>query len=142
MDGIKRHEQSHVHYISCLVYEKWLLNKTLNEELEQSIKKEKLFWRQVLERILNITLTLAMRSLPVHGHREKLGIGKGENGNFICFIKLLAKYDPVLEKVINQGNNKVNYCSPTIQNELIQLISNKVKNELILNIKEAPFFPL
>ncbi|XP_060846403.1 zinc finger MYM-type protein 1-like [Rhopalosiphum padi] len=142
VDGIKRHEQSHVHYISCLVYEKWFLNKTLNEELEQSIKKEKLFWRQVLERILNITLTLAMRSLPFRGHREKLGSGKGENGNFICFIELLAKYDPVLEKVINQGNNKVNYCSPKIQNELIQLISNKVENELILNIKEAPFFSI
>ncbi|KAE9534354.1 hypothetical protein AGLY_008444 [Aphis glycines] len=129
VDGIKRHEQSHVHYISCLVYEKWFLNKTLNEELEQSIKKEKLFWRQVLERILNITLTLAMRSLPFRGHREKFGSGKGENGNFICFIELLAKYDPVLEKVVNQGNNKVNYCSPKIQNELIQLISNKVKNK-------------
>ncbi|KAE9522395.1 hypothetical protein AGLY_017226 [Aphis glycines] len=119
VDGIKRHEQSHVHYISCLVYEKWFLNKTLNEELEQS-----------------------MRSLPFRGHREKLGSGKGENGNFICFIELLAKYDPVLEKVVNQGNNKVNYCSPKIQNELIQLISNKVKNELILNIKEAPFFSI
>ncbi|XP_025406286.1 zinc finger MYM-type protein 1-like [Sipha flava] len=142
VDGIKRHEQSHVHYISCLVYEKWFLNKTLNEELEQNIKKEKLFWRQVLERILNITLTLAMRSLPFRDHREKLGSGKGENGNFICFIELLAKYDPVLEKVINQGNNKVNYCSPKIQNELIQLISNKVEDELILNIKEAPFFSI
>ncbi|KAL4153767.1 hypothetical protein QTP88_001600 [Uroleucon formosanum] len=74
--------------------------------------------------------------------KEKLGSGKGENGNFICFIELLAKYDPVLEKVINQGNNKVNYCSPKIQNELIQLISNKVEDELILNIKETPFFSI
>jgi len=82
-----------------------------------------------------------MRSLPFSGHREKLGSGKGENGNFICFIELIAKYDPVLEKVINQGNNKINYCSPKIQNELIQFISNKVENELILNIKETPFFP-
>lgn len=60
----------------------------------------------------------------------------------ICFIEPLAKYDPVLEKVINQGSNKINYCSPKIQNELIQLISNKVENELILNIKGAPFFTL
>jgi len=142
VEGIKRHEQSHVHYISCLVYEKWVLNKTITEELELSIKKEKLFWRQVLERILNITLTLAIRSLPFRGHREKLGSGNGENSNFICFVVLLAKYDPVLEKVINQGNNKINYCSPRIQNELIQLISNKVENELIVNIKEALFFPL
>ena len=83
-----------------------------------------------------------MRSLPFHGHREKLGSGKGEKGNFICFIELLAKYIPILKKVINQGNNKVNYCTPKIQNELIQLISNKVENELILNIKEVPFLLL
>jgi len=41
--GIKRHEQYHVHYISCLVYEKLVLNNTLNEELELSEKKEILF---------------------------------------------------------------------------------------------------
>jgi len=46
-------------YISRLLYGKWVLNKTITEELELSIKKEKLFWRRVLERILNITLTLA-----------------------------------------------------------------------------------
>lgn len=38
VDGIKRHEQSHVHYISCLVYEKWFFNKTLNEELESIVE--------------------------------------------------------------------------------------------------------
>jgi len=86
-----------------------------------------------------------MRSVPFRDHREKLGSEIGENGNFIYFIELLAKYDLVLEKVIwekviNLGSNKINYCIPKIQNKLIQLISNKVENELILNIKRAPFF--
>jgi hypothetical protein len=40
---------------------------------------------------------------------EKLRSGKGENDNLICFIELLSKYDLVLEKVIYQGNNKINY---------------------------------
>lgn len=67
----------------------------------------------------------AMRSLPFREHRGNLGSGKRENGNFICFIQLLTKYDPVLDKVnkvINQDNIKVNYCSPIIQNELIHSI--------------------
>jgi len=42
-----------------------------------------------------------MRSLPFRGYREKFGSGNGENGNFICFVELLTKYDPVLEKVIS-----------------------------------------
>jgi len=54
-----------------------------------------------------------MRSLTFSGHREgKLSSGKRENGNFICIIELLAKYDLVLEKDINQDNNIINYCSP------------------------------
>lgn len=60
-----------------------------------------------------------MRNLPFHGHKEKLGSDKGENGNFICCIELLAIHDPVLEKVINQDSNKINYCSPRIQNDTV-----------------------
>lgn len=32
--------------------------------------------------------------------------GKSENDNFICFIKLLTKYNLVLENVITQIYNK------------------------------------
>lgn len=42
--------------IPCIIYEQCLLNKTSNEKKEQRIKKDKLFWRQVLECILKVTL--------------------------------------------------------------------------------------
>lgn len=89
LETIKSHEQSHIYYISCIIYEQWLLNKTLDEEQEQWIKKDKLFWRQVLGRVLNVTLTLAMHNLPFRGHKEELGSVKGESGHFICLLSYL-----------------------------------------------------
>lgn len=63
-----------------------------------------------------------MLNLPFCGHKEELGSVKGESVHFICFIELLAYYDPVLEKIINLEKNMIKHCSPKIQNELIQPI--------------------
>ena len=55
------------------------------------------FWQKVLERLLNVTLMLAMCNLPFRGSTEELS---NENkGNFLFIIQLIAKYDSVLDKL-------------------------------------------
>lgn len=59
------------------------------------------FWRQVIKRIINITLTLGFQNLSFRGHNEKVD---SENyDNFLAVFDLLAMYDPVLSEFLQCG---------------------------------------
>jgi hypothetical protein len=48
-------------------------NGTIDEEMERGVRNAAHLWQQVLERIVNVTLTLAPCNLAFRVHREKLG---------------------------------------------------------------------
>lgn len=69
------------------------------------------------------------------GHRDILG--QPNSGNFLAIIELLANYDPVLQKPFE-------YLSPSIQNELIYILSQRVQWDIIAEKNQANkalFFP-
>ncbi|CAH2311698.1 Hypothetical predicted protein [Pelobates cultripes] len=104
---IQVHESSQTHIEACVVYEQWRKNKTIDEENEKQIRQEKNYWRQVLHRIVNVTLTMSMANLAFRGHREK--VGEVNNGNFLSIIELLAEYDPVLKQLLQLPQKSVKY---------------------------------
>ena len=63
--------------------------------LKREIVTETERWRNILKRILDVILFLAERGLAFRGDEEKLD--SVHNGNFLGFIEVLAKYDPVLD---------------------------------------------
>ena len=80
---------------------------------------ERRFWRNVLERLIDIALFLSERNLAFRGSEEVLG--SPHNGNFLGIFELLARKDPILKELqdrIKNKNTKDHYLSPTIQNEL------------------------
>jgi len=126
-----------------MILEQWRLNKTLTAEMEESLRKEANYWRQVIERIINVTLMLATSNLAFRGHREyndDVGTNNENSGNFLSVINLLARYDPVLEKLLSMPQGTVKYLSPTIQNEVISMVARCVKEDILNDIKAAPFF--
>ena len=118
---IEVHESSQLHVGACVVYEQWKLLGTIDVQTERDVRNAALFWRKVLERIVNVTLTLATCNLAFRGHRDILG--QQNCGNFLAIIELLASYDPVLQELIKRPEGSVKYLSPTIQNELIYILS-------------------
>ena len=56
-------------------------------------------------------------------------------------VELVAKYDLVLNDPLDKPMGSVRYLSPTIQNELIALLVEKIfRQHLIKEIQAAPFF--
>ena len=55
---------------------------------------ERTFWRNILERLIDIVIFLAERNLAFRGSNETLD--SLHNGNFFGLFELLAKRDPVL----------------------------------------------
>ncbi|XP_025405784.1 zinc finger MYM-type protein 1-like, partial [Sipha flava] len=91
--------------------------------MELSIQNECKFWRQVLDRVINVTLTLATSNLSFRGHRETDLSKNKEN--------LLS---------MPAGKGTANYLSNTIQNEIITLLANPILEQIILSINRSPFF--
>ena len=80
---------------------------------------------------------LAMCNLPFRGSTEELS---NENkGNFLSIIQLIAKYDSVLDKLLQLPKGSPKYLSPSIQNELISLLAGQVLQEIKVELQSAPF---
>lgn len=112
LEKIELHELSQLHVGACVMYDQWKLHGTIDAQLERDVRNMTLFWRQVLECIVNVALTQANCSLVFSGHRDILG--RPNIGNFLASIELLANYDPVLQEPFE-------CLSPSIQNELIYI---------------------
>ena len=105
-----------------------------------SLPEKTNFWQKVLERLLNVTLMLAICNLPFRGSTEELS---NENkGNFLSIIQLIAKYDSVLDKLLQLPKGSPKYLSPSIQNELISLLAGQVLQDIKIELQSAPFFAI
>ncbi|KAK8739427.1 hypothetical protein OTU49_003632, partial [Cherax quadricarinatus] len=87
-------------HLSCL--ENWKtmaaglrVNKTIDAEIIVSMEIQKKRWKEILYRLLDITLFLAKQNLAFRGHRENEL--SSNRGNFLEMVELMAKYDPVLK---------------------------------------------
>ena len=57
----------------------------------------------------------------------------------LSVIKLVAQYDPLLEKHLQHARENpgsVSYLSPEIQNEFIHLLTSTVRNQLLSEIRK------
>lgn len=137
--AISRHEQKVNHSVSCAIFDRWRLNKTIDVDLESKIRQEMNVWRQVLERVIEVTLTLASCNMPFRGHDETEN--SKNPGVFLSVIKLLSKYDPVLQNLLeNKKKHSITYLSSTVQTEVIEMLGNTIKQNIIKKIKCSPFF--
>ncbi len=112
---------------------------------EARIAKAKNFWHEVLHRIIVIILTLASLSLPLREHREFVGNGKWEGGNFLGLVNMQLKVgdgDPYLRELVESKSHKCRYLYPIIQNEIIEILGNATRLKRTDKIKAAPCYTL
>ncbi|XP_061440730.1 zinc finger MYM-type protein 1-like [Rhineura floridana] len=146
---VHNHETSEQH-LRCL--EKWKtlaaglrLHKTIDAKTIALMEMEKEKWRDILHRLLDITLFLAKQNLAFHGHKEdESSLNKG---NFLEMVEMLSKYDPVLKEHLMRLKRStcklkvsVSYLAPKTQNEFISAPANHVKEMLVKDIKSTKYF--
>ena len=87
-------------------------------------------------------MTLASMSLAFYGHCEQVSNDSSHRGKFLELVAMQTRFDPVLQDLLRTTARQVKCQSATIQNELIQLISNDLLNQLISRIKACPFYSI
>ena len=135
---INFHEKSAKHLTACLNYNIWRNNYSIDKNIEQNILQEKHYWKQVLHRLLRITLTLARSNIAFRGHSEYSE--ETYNGNFLEISYLLAEYDTVMDGLLKKTKGTMKYMSPSIQNELIDCLASEVEEHLTKKFLLLPFF--
>ncbi|XP_013188693.2 zinc finger MYM-type protein 5-like [Amyelois transitella] len=121
------HEKSQQHMNASLSYNNWLQGNTIDTLLQSEINSKITFWRDVLNRIINVIITLASCNLSLRGHDS-------DSGNFMAILRLLSNYDATLKELLLKPKGEINYLSPTIQNEIISLLGTTVRNNIISEI--------
>ena len=137
---IKVHSSSKIHIQSCMIFEQWKRHNTVLDLSNVHMQKEKNFWSEVLKRLIKVTLMLAKNCQAFRGHTEN--IDDTYNGNFLSTVKLLAEFDPIMNELLRRPNGTVKYLSPTIQNELIEMLGKTLETELVDGIKHALFYAI
>lgn len=143
---VSDHETSHDHLKNFEVWKtlevRLKSHTTIDDTSIQLMNTEKQKWKNLLYRLLDISLFLAKQNIAFRGHDE--GPDSLNKGNFLELVKLLSKYDVVLKEHMlyleQQNSSQVTYLSPDIQNEFISVLANHVKYQLISEIKSAKYF--
>ena len=69
-----------------------------------------------------------------------------DNGNFLKIVEFLALFDPImneyLRRIQNKGRRHAHCLGNIIQNELIQVLSNGIKEKIISLVKKAKYFSI
>ena len=111
---------------------------TIDAEHLRLIKKEEQYWQQILKRLIALVRVLGMHNLSFRGTHEKLNTS--DNGNFLKFVEFLALFDPLMNehlRKIRENETHVHYLGKDIQNELIQLLSNAIKQKIIASVSDT-----
>ncbi|XP_060867743.1 uncharacterized protein LOC132943005 [Metopolophium dirhodum] len=90
-----------------------LIDKSNEIQLAQK-EKQKLHNRQIMYRLIDVTLCLGLGGRPFRGHIEKSS--KLHQGLFIELVNLLKKYDPVLKYHLDNGPRNALYTRKFLLN--------------------------
>jgi len=84
-----------------------------------------------------------MQNLALRGSSDKLY--EFDNGNFLKFIELLGKFDPIIKEHISRITSQdihTHYLGKNIQNEIIQLLDNKIRQKIISAVQNSKYFSI
>lgn len=114
------------------------LNKETKERMEENQK--------VIESLLKIVMLCGKQGIALRGHRDDHIVWTDEEfeaeneGNFIELIRFRAQTDDILRRHLDNAPRNARYTSKTVQNELISIIGNRIRTDILSEVKQAKFF--
>ncbi len=106
------------------------LDKKHQEVVEQN--------RTYIKTVAEVLLFTATQNISQRGHLETDASTK--KGNFLGIMDLIAKHSPLIDKKLKAvGNAK--YTSNTIQNEILECLSDMVREASSVKSRKTNIFP-
>jgi hypothetical protein len=136
--------------LSLLRYQEWIEaesrlkgGNTIDKLEKLLIQKESERWKNLLTRLMNITVYLAENNMAFQGSSNKLYTHT--SGKYLGLVQLLAKFDPVMQEHVShilKGELGDHYCRKNILSKLIELMTERVNSKLISCAQNAKYFSI
>ncbi|XP_047123044.1 zinc finger MYM-type protein 1-like [Hydra vulgaris] len=145
---LSSHEKSNSHLVNFQMWKELDIRlsteKTIDHINQQKINEKEQYWQRILERLNALIRVLATQNLTFCGTNEKLY--NNANGNFLKFVEYLALFDPLMNEHVRKTKNqeiKTAHClGKEIQNELIQILANAIKDNILTRVKFAKYYSI
>lgn len=112
---------------------------TIDSHQQAELESERQRWHDVLTRILDCVMFLALQNLAFRGSVDRLY--EENNGNFLKLVEFLAKYDAPLGRHLTHAKS-THYLSKNIQNEFIGLLAEAVLEKIVQRVKTAGYYSI
>lgn len=111
--------------------------------IKSIIALEQAHWQNVLHAIIDVIIYLAKQGSPLRGSNETLDFSDPRCGKFLNTIDLVSHYHPQLkEHILRHKKGQVTYFSPSVQNEFLEIIANKIREKIFVDIKASKYFSI
>ncbi|CAH0563144.1 unnamed protein product [Brassicogethes aeneus] len=142
-ESLNKHEKS-VYHSDCakmyIEYKKTKSDSHPGNDAEQLISFHELQLsknREYMKKLIDIILVLLRQGLPLRGHRED--VFSKNRGNLLEVAELFSVYDTTF---LSYFSKNISYCSPKVQNEIIEIIAQLSLQKIVSEIKSCGFFTL
>ncbi|CAH3160002.1 unnamed protein product [Porites lobata] len=102
--------------------------------------------KTVLPLIVDAVMLCAKQQIALSGHRDyniDFAEAPAQNeGNFIAILRLLAESNPELKRHLISGPANARYTSKTVQNEIISVMADLIRDYFRQCLEETPHFAL
>ena len=121
-------------------------SRTVNTLLDNESRRIVENNRKVVESLLKIVLLCGKQGLALRGHRDDKLNWEDEScfneGNFIQLVRFRAETDPILANHLASSPRNACYTSKTIQNELISVIGQRIRDDFLDEVKSAKVYSI
>ncbi len=147
LQKIREHEKTDIHKNAAFQYSCFISGNDIQHSISESAKlaekerREKVDKnRNVISSLCKVTTFLARQNLAFRGHDESEN--SSNKGNYLELIQLISVFDSNIASYLKENKRYSRYTSPAIQNEIISILAQVMRDEIISEIKEAGIFSM
>ena len=130
-------------FISVMECEALRIDNRINAERAQRVKENRLKIRSIVETVI----FCGRQGIAFRGHRDDCSDVQddpnGNHGNFLALLNFrIQAGDKVLEGHMKNSASNALYTSKTVQNELIVICGDIIRNKILVKVRQAKYFSI
>lgn len=143
---LSKHKNSQFHLDSATRYKAYMDSKLsgktvtslLNDSHRQFVKRN----RDYIKIVADTLRLTAVQNIAQRGHRESNTNPDENKGNFLEILNFLKNYSEILQERLDEGPQNAKYTHHSVQNAILEILSDIILDEITEEVKEAEYFAL
>lgn len=139
------HEKLRYHVDAMVAYENFLsTSRNIQAQIESERRNTISRNREIIKSVVKCVHFCGKQSIALRGHRDDSSADERSNkGNFLALLEFrIDAGDEPLKQHLETCHANARYSSKTIQNQIISLIGEYIRESIVQEIKEAKFFSI